>query len=229
MNRMSELQPIESRRGLDPQFFGEEHGSWTAVQVLAPCEQVAAALAKTTGMKKLLGDAFDPAVRVPVKDSWKAIFIYQLRGHPWTLIQSNANLVYFGEAEHLSKKLATKVMVYSFQDTVDVGGYFLYDQGRDFEYYSWGGTPSFEDSNRQENLAAGWMLSSDNLRHLRSERLRNVDLDSPGIDDLPNRTAIDFDLYVPYDPWEVDGEGRIFLSPPWTPADFQRALVILAK
>lgn len=225
---MSEAIPVQLRRGVDSQWW-EERGSWTAVHVLAPCDVVAKTLSGTRDVQRLVRSAFDPQLRIAPNEVAKVIVVYQLKGHKWTLIHAIGNMLYEDVGEVLSKKLDTAALVYGFQDTVDVAYFTLYDNGKERECYSSGSTVSFEDSNRAENIAAGWVSSDDNLRHFKSERRRGLDLNSPAAADLPNRTAIDFDLYAPADVWEVDRSGRVRLAAPWVPQDIQEALVVLAK
>lgn len=186
-------------------------------------------LASISGMQRLVRDLFDPTISFRPDERQLAVFVYQLRGHAWTLIESHGHYVYHDTAGQLSKKLACRAMDLGFQDTIDAGGYSVFENGSLIEQYGFGFTPSFEDSNREENLAAGWAISDDNGRYLKSSRLANVDLNSPEAADLPSRTAVDFDLYVPYGVWRLDREGKPQLASGCSAADIQAGLCLAGK
>ncbi|MBW3595974.1 MAG: hypothetical protein KY475_01715 [Planctomycetes bacterium] len=178
-------------------------------------------------MQHRVWDAFDP--ELAFCDEWEqVIIVYQLRGHRWTLLDSPGNRILWDTAEKLSRKLSTQAVVHAYENTGGVYGYALWQKGRCVEEFSWGSTPAFDDSNREEHLAEGWSLSDDNYRQFRSKRLKDVDMNSDEALDLPNRTATDLDLYIPCDVWDVSEHG-VALSPPWSRDDIQEAKIVLSN
>jgi hypothetical protein len=224
---MARPKQVQRKPGMDERWF-DERGDWGTAQIKAACDRVARAFSRTDGMTDRIYDAFDP--ELDLRNEWEqAVFVYQLRGQEWTNLESIGNRIYWGVAEELSKKLRTYAMMYSYADTVGVLGYVLYKNGKSIEEFGVGVTPEFDDSNREERLASGWMLSDDNGRQLHSERLKNIDMNSREILDLPNQTAKDFNICIPCDVWEVHREtGKVILSKAWSKDDFEDAKVVVA-
>ena len=228
---MSEQIPREHRRGLDG-GWGEERGDWIIAQVAAPCARGAEAIARLPGMHGPPLDALAPDAKTPHDDPHgeRLVFVFQLRGHDWTLLESRAGCFDDEIAQKLSAKLAAKALMYAFESTGGVFGYTLYENGRTVEEYATGDTPAFDDSNRAENIADGWQLSDDNSVQLRSERRRGLDMNAEEITNLPGRIARELGLYIPCDVWQVDPKtGRIGLQEPWTRGDFADARIVSAE
>ncbi len=207
----------------------EERGHWKAAQVAAPFAAVAETLSRTRDMESEIYDAFDPSLVFP-KNWERVVLIFQLQDYDWTLLDSIGDRIDWDAAKILSEELATRALLYAFENTGGVGGYFLYENGNEIEQFTWGDTPEFEDSNREEKLSQGWQLSADNYRHLKSTRLTDIDMNADEIMDLPNRTAKDFGLYIPCDVWDIDATtGKFTLATPWTQSDLQGANLMLGR
>lgn len=224
---MSQNEPIERRRGMDRDWW-EERGHWTAVQVEADCDAVVDTFTARGSVQPQVYDAFDPSVTFG--DQWpQVIFIYQLRGHDWTLLDSIGGRLTWDLAEKFSKWLETRTLIHAYENTGGVYGYGLWEKGRVVEEFSWGDTPEFDDSNREERIAEGWQLSDDNHRQLRSERLQNVDMNAPETFEIPIQTAHHLGLYIPCDVWQVESDkGQVALSSAWSKQDIQNAKFVLS-
>jgi hypothetical protein len=203
---------------------------FTILAIAAPCKQVARAYMRIGGdVDGAAVGCLKQKVRIVGEDWTKAIFVFQLRNSQWTHIQSPCGRVAWCSAEEMSRHLKAKLLAYCYSDTGGVFGYYLYDSGTCIEQFGWGDTPEFDNSNRAAKIAAGWQLSDNNLRHFRSQRLGEVDMNSREVMNLPHQVARDLGVYVPFVPFAVSPKSELVqLVRPWTHDDLEDARVLLS-
>jgi hypothetical protein len=228
---MTEETPVECRRGFDQRWW-EQQLSWAVVQVHAGCADVVRELLALRDIEGMVGDALEANTRVPPDEWSRTIFAYQLRGHDWTIIDSihAGCLWYIGQ--DLSRALSTDVVTYMYEDIGGAGGYLLHRKGCEFEHYGFGmhvyDNP--EDAKADYPPAKGWIHSDDNNLVFRSDRVSDVDLNAVDATLLPDRTARELGLYVPFGVWDVDSKtGEVKLQPAWSQQEFHQAMVLLAN
>lgn len=228
---MTDETPVQRRRGFDQRWW-EQQLSWAVVAVQARCADVVRGLLELTDIEGLVGDALEANTRVAPKAWSRAIFAYQLRGHDWTIIDSiHAGCLWYIGSD-VSGALSSDVVTYMYEDVGGAGGYILHRKGSEFENYSFGMHvyDNSEDAKADYPPAKGWIHGDDGNLVFRSDRVSNVDLNAGDAMDLPERTARELGLYVPWGVWDVDSKtGEVKRRPPWSPQDFHEAMVLLAK
>lgn len=213
------------RRGLDPEWH-ETDADFTIFAVLASGEKVANAYRRLTDTEGPPVDCLEEKVKIVGEDWERAIFVYELKGSPWTHVQSPGNRVGWTDGEELSKTLRTKLIVYGYQGTVGGFGYELFANGRSVEQFF--SCPLMEE--RDQMIADGWQISKDSGLQLRSKRLGQVDMNVAEARELPDQIARDLDVYIPPCIWVVDPRTEMVkLVKPWSRDDVEAAQVLLSK
>jgi hypothetical protein len=170
-------------RGIDP-TWGECGGlSYTNFLVHGSCEAVVQALRNDREMPKQVGDllANDEGLVGLIRE--EPVYVYQLRGHDWTQVET-WGVVLSGElARDLSRQLNTLAFIYHWEDIASALNYQLFENGDLVEEYSmlydnpvYQGTQG--ESDLRQRLAEGWQISSDHTFEFFSRRGTKLDVES---------------------------------------------------
>lgn len=125
--RAARIPNLATMRGV-PSFDLEE----MAILVRANCTQVAEAFKKRNKLKTWIRNAAGKTVTI----SEPCFLVYQLKGHPWVIINGLfGNYVPFEDAKALSKTLATRVIYFGNSDASCVTQYDLYENGKQLEHF----------------------------------------------------------------------------------------------
>lgn len=107
-------------------------GNFAAVLLNRGVEEVAAALAGE-------GEVFQGIQGKPVDCGAKALLVYQLQGHGWTVVEPAAGFsVNLRRAEDLSRTLACQAIHLGVSDTAGIVEYTLFESGERMEWLYWG-------------------------------------------------------------------------------------------
>ncbi|MDF2388389.1 hypothetical protein JMG10_43605 [Nostoc ellipsosporum NOK] len=117
--------PLEQRRGLET-----IDRNLLFVLVRASVEQIAQAFSTLRQMDVWVRNAYESEVEIQNESA----FVFQLRGHPWSLIyklSSSSIRIYLTEedARRISELLSTSVIYYAVSDTCGTIEYHLYNNG----------------------------------------------------------------------------------------------------
>ncbi|MEH2319429.1 hypothetical protein [Nostoc sp.] len=117
--------PLEQRRGLET-----IDRNLVFVLVQASVEQVAQAFSTLRQMNVWVRNAYECEIEIQNEST----FVFQLRGHPWSLIYKlhrSSIRIYLTEedARNLSESLSTSVIYYAGSDTCGTIEYHLYSNG----------------------------------------------------------------------------------------------------
>lgn len=117
--------PIEQRRGLET-----IDRNLVFVVVRASVEQVSQAFSTLRQMNVWVHNAYECEIEIQNEST----FVFQLRGHPWSLIYKphmSSIRIYLTEedASNLSESLSTSVIYYAGSDTCGTIEYHLYSNG----------------------------------------------------------------------------------------------------
>src|SRR5262249_53874007 len=150
-----------------------------------------------------------------------------LKEGSWTHIHSFGMTAQSDFAKPISKALATKAVVYFFDDCSYAYGYTIFDCGVVIEEYVNG---EFPPEQFDELIAKGWIVNRERGIIFRSSRFACVDTNSAEFEGLPLEFAREWGLAVPYRVWDVDlKSNRFVIRPPRTAADFEHAKVLWHK
>lgn len=207
MDQEDSEEALPHRRGV----FNFEAGE-VLVLVRAPIHEVTPAFRKHRGAEYLLEDALGK----PVEVSDPSFLIYQLTGHPWTIIDTyrcdhDASL-YVGAADaaELSRALDTHAIFYANSDTAGATRYELFDRGATIQMIEVDGgievanpeglsrLPETTDEaeacidlwfREQDAFAPGWSTALGGWRHPAGARIM---LDLGGVVDRKDLVRLDF-------------------------------------
>ncbi|MHC5932672.1 hypothetical protein [Nostoc sp.] len=117
--------PLEQRRGLET-----IDRNLVFVLVRASVEQVSQAFSTLRQMNVWVSNAYECEIEIQNEST----FVFQLRGHPWSLIYKpymSSIRIYLTEedARNISESLSTSVIYYAGSDTCGTIGYHLYSNG----------------------------------------------------------------------------------------------------
>ncbi|MBG1266501.1 hypothetical protein [Nostoc sp. WHI] len=117
--------PLEQRRGLET-----IDRNLVFVLVRASVEQVSQAFSTLRQMNVWVRNAYECEIQIQNEST----FVFQLRGHPWSLIykyRMSSIRIYLTEedARNLSESLSTSVIYYAGSDTCGTIEYHLYSNG----------------------------------------------------------------------------------------------------
>lgn len=221
----SHQTPAARPPGLDPYWREVASFDFTIVSVLAPCDQVLEALpAATDNLEEPPRDCLREEITIAAEAWDRAIFVYQLKGSPWTHVHPLRNRVGISTGLDLSKALNTKALIYAYQDTASGFLYTFAENGAEVEEFYLGDL--MEDVAKLN--ADGWQVHG--YVNLRTKRMDGCDVDSPEAKELPDTIAKDLGVYVPGEVWTVDPEsGRVGLEQPWSKSDFADARLLLSS
>lgn len=104
--------PVGTWRGIDPEWAECGGLSYTNLLVRAPCGEVVQALLNDREMPRWVADLLAGAPVGPIRDD--LVYVYQLRGHNWTQIEANGDVVLTLEvAENLSRRLGVQIFIHA--------------------------------------------------------------------------------------------------------------------
>jgi hypothetical protein len=117
--------PLEQRRGLET-----IDRNLVFILVQASVEQVSQAFSTLRQMNVWIRNAYECEIEIQNEST----FVFQLRGHPWSLVYKlhrSSIRIYLTEvdAKYLSESLSTSVIYYAGSDTCGTIEYHLYSNG----------------------------------------------------------------------------------------------------
>jgi hypothetical protein len=137
MRRQSEILELFKSAGaaegpVKDRGLGTRDGNFAALLLNKNVEEVTAALAGE-------GGTFLEIQGKPVDCGEKALLVYQLKGHTWTVVEPAAGFpVNLKRAEELSRVLGCRAIHLEVSDTAEMVQYTLFESGERMEWLYWG-------------------------------------------------------------------------------------------
>ena len=163
--------PIEQRRGIESIDRND-----VLILVQSPIEPVARCFTQVRQADLWERDVYEREIEIIGQD----FIVFQLRGHPWTVIHGNRILPYRvplkdEDAQALSHLLHTRAICYRVSDTCGVIGYHLYHCGESIEklYFNSYGEEEMDEDEDEDMEAQGTCQFQSQLRQLEAEDIED--------------------------------------------------------
>jgi len=224
--------PVETWRGIDPEWAECVGLSYTNLLVRAPCGEVVHTLLNDREMPRRVADLLAGAPVGPIRDD--LAYVYQLRGHEWTQVEANGDVVLTPEmAENLSRRLGAQAFIHAWEDVASGLYYQIFERGELVEAFSmFHDNPIYQGEQGKEDLrrkrAEGWRISDDHAFEFFTRRGAALDVESPKERDaLLKRVVADLEMFVASQPFSFNERlGRFECSRQWGPETFAEAKVL---
>lgn len=224
--------PVETWRGIDPEWAECGGLSYTNLLVRASCGEVVQALLNDREMPRRVADLLVEVPAGPIRDD--LAYVYQLRGHDWTQVEANGVVVLAPEiAEELSRRLGSQAFICAWEDVASGLYYQLFERGELVEVFSmFHDNPIYQGEQGKEDLrrkrAEGWRISDDHAFEFLTRRGTSLDIESPEeCDALLGRVVADLGMFVASQPFSFNEKlGRVECPPRWGSETFAEAKVL---
>ncbi|WP_165069227.1 hypothetical protein [Paludisphaera rhizosphaerae] len=208
--------PVETWRGIDPEWRDCGGLSYNNLLVRAPCGEVVQALLEDREMPKRVADLL-MGPPVEIRQPKSVLFAYQFQGHEWTQIEDGRYVALDSEiAQRLSRRLNAQAFIYGCEDVASARYYEIYERGELMESFSWlHDNPIYQGDVGEEDLrrkrVEGWQVSNDHTFEFFTRRGAELDVESPkACYDRLDRVVAELGMFVASSPfWLNEKPGRV--------------------
>jgi hypothetical protein len=224
--------PVETWRGIDPEWAECGGLSYTNLLVRAPCGEVVQELLKDRQTPKQVADLLEGSPAGPLRN--KLAYVYQLRGHDWTQVEASGELALGPDtAQNLSLRLGTQAFIYDWEDVASALYYQIFEHGELVEAFSmFYNNPIYQGEEGENDLhqkrAEGWQISDDHTFEFFTRRGTTLDVESPKeCHALLERVVASLGMFVASQPfWFNERLGRVECPQQWNSDVFAEAKVL---